>query len=1096
VARAIEIQAEGQMQNDMYDTSRRSIVSALEAAQAAVFRTAAFEHALVGMAVGGPDGILLDANEALCSLLGREREEILGKTFSDLTHPDDVEETRRRVAEVLDGSTDAFEMEKRYRRPDGTDVWTSLSLRLVRDDRGAPQYFFTQIADLTARKDAERALAESEERMRTILSSLAEGVCMIDGDGTIVEINESAAAIVGVPAADLLGQTIVDAGIAPVREDGGPPMQPDLPVTRALATGVAESGAMLRLRNPDGRVRMCLTNTQPLVRQGQRSPYAVVCSFSDVTERIVAEQALRASEERYRHLVSAVPVGIFRTDPRGGCTFVNERWSELTGLSFAQAAGDGWIAAIHPDDRDDLRARWAAATGRGTDVMAEFRVCAPDGEVRWAVGRASADRDCDGRVIGYLGSVVDVTERRAAESALRASEEHQRLVLRNLPGASIAAYDRDLRCILVEGRYVQERGLDPDSFVGRHISEIVPAESLAALAEPMRRALVGEETSLDYRSGVTARQLAVHVVPYRDASGAIAGVINISADVTAKRDAEQRQRAAERRFQVVFDRAPIGMCLADLDGRLLKVNAAMSEIVGHAIEDLERMTIAAITHPDDHPDDRTSFEATVSGSAPLHSVEKRYMHAAGHAVWVSVRGALIRDDDGAPLYMLGQVQDITERRRYEDRLEHLAAHDPLTGLLNRRGFQAALDGHIARARRYGTAGALMVLDLDGFKFINDTLGHNAGDELIVSCAGALKDRLRTTDVLARMGGDEFAVLLPVEPESGASTVAQALLEGIRESAGLHGRHTGKVTASIGVAVIDDASLTAEEMLVNADLAMYDAKEAGKDGYAFYSSAEHAMPRIKAHMNWMERIGRALQDGAFVLHAQPVIDLARREIVWHEVLLRMVGAQGELIPPGTFLYIAERFGLDKAIDRWVLTETIRTMARRQADGHATKLSVNLSGASVGDPDLLAAIERELRTGALDPGTLILEITERAAVADIPRARRFAEALQDLGCRFALDDFGAGFGSFYYLKHLPFDVLKIDGEFVKQCASNVTDQLVIKAVTEIARGLGKTTVAEFVPDDRTVDLLRELGVDEGQGFHLGRPQPLQSIMGATR
>jgi EAL domain-containing protein (putative c-di-GMP-specific phosphodiesterase class I) len=233
---------------------------------------------------------------------------------------------------------------------------------------------------------------------------------------------------------------------------------------------------------------------------------------------------------------------------------------------------------------------------------------------------------------------------------------------------------------------------------------------------------------------------------------------------------------------------------------------------------------------------------------------------------------------------------------------------------------------------------------------------------------------------------------------------------------------------------------------------------------------------------------ALAEDRFVLHAQPIVDLESGRTGQYELLLRMVGRDGSIIPPGRFLPVAERFDLIGQLDRWVVRRAIAMLAGARADGHDITVEVNLSGRSTGDPELLALIEAELQESGVDPARLIFEITETTAVANIPAAQAFAARLADLGCRFALDDFGAGFGSFYYLKHLPFDYLKIDGEFVRHCAEDRTDQLVIQAVVDIARGLGKRTVAEQAGDDATIALLRDLGVDQAQGYFLGRPAPL--------
>jgi EAL domain-containing protein (putative c-di-GMP-specific phosphodiesterase class I) len=295
-----------------------------------------------------------------------------------------------------------------------------------------------------------------------------------------------------------------------------------------------------------------------------------------------------------------------------------------------------------------------------------------------------------------------------------------------------------------------------------------------------------------------------------------------------------------------------------------------------------------------------------------------------------------------------------------------------------------------------------------------------------------------------------------------------------------------VTTSVGVAPFRAGDVRGEELLIAADLAMYDAKEAGRDRFAVVSRDTSRPDRVRARVSWLERIRGALAEDRFVLHAQPIKNLRTGKIGHRELLLRMVGDGGELIAPGAFLPLAERFGLTPEIDRWVTARAIDLLAA-DPDGDQA-LEVNLSGPSLTDTTLLRLIEERIADLDVDPRRLIFEVTETAAVANIPLARRFAERLMALGCRFALDDFGAGFGSFYYLKHLPFDYLKIDGEFVAGCLANRTDQLVIEAVVRIAQGLGKETIAEFVETRELETFLREQGIDHAQGYYIGRPAPI--------
>jgi diguanylate cyclase (GGDEF)-like protein len=387
-----------------------------------------------------------------------------------------------------------------------------------------------------------------------------------------------------------------------------------------------------------------------------------------------------------------------------------------------------------------------------------------------------------------------------------------------------------------------------------------------------------------------------------------------------------------------------------------------------------------------------------------------------------------------------------------------------------------------------------MVDLDHLKDVNDSLGHHAGDELIRRAAKALGARLRESDVLARLSGDEFAILLPAVDAEGAREVAQALVAAVR-GLDVHTRegNSRTTTASVGVAMIEAGS-SGEDIMVNADLAMYDAKKAGRNRIAVYTPhPEH--DRRKERLSWVERIRGALEHDRFTLLAQPIVELSTGRVSQHELLLRMRDETGDLIPPAAFLDIAERLDLVQAIDRWVVRSAIALLDEHQRRGHALTVEVNLSGRSLGDPELLDLVEAELGRTRIPPERLIFEVTETAAVANMSAASRFGERLSQLGCRFALDDFGAGFGSFYYLKHLPFDFLKIDGEFVRNCRNSQTDQLVIKAVVDLARGLDKKTIAEIVGDEGTVELLAELGVDFAQGYHLGRPRPLDEI-GAGR
>ena len=706
------------------------------------------------------------------------------------------------------------------------------------------------------------------------------------------------------------------------------------------------------------------------------------------------------------------------------------------------------------------------------------------------VGAQSRRRERD--ALGLIA--VRRAERDRAEEARRTAEERSQV---------LAETSTDLICVLAPSgalRYASPAcrellGADPEDLLGRTFTDLVHPEDAAGVAAALASPGDGEApVSLTHRmrrAGGAPVWVETRVRVVRDpVTRAVVESHATVRDVAERMQSQAALAEAEERFRSAFEEAPIGMALTSTDFRFLRVNRALCQITGYTPAQLEGLPVASITHPDELRADWEARGAMLEGELSSHRAERRYLHASGSAVWVMINSTLVRDADGAPLHFLSQMQDITERRRHEAELRHMADHDPLTGLLNRRSFERELERHVAYVERYGPKGAAIVLDLDHFKTINDTLGHSAGDELIVRVAQVLRSRLRESDVLARLGGDEFAILLPEAAPEEADGVAAAVLDAVRTLAvpTATGR-TRTVTASLGIARFDARHrLTGEEVLVNADLAMYDAKEAGRDQLAAYAASEHQETRLEARMSWADMIRDALAEDRFVLHAQPIVDLATGEVTQYELLLRMRGLDGELISPAAFLPVAERFDLMAAIDRWVVTRAIRMVGAERRRGRELTVEVNISGRSAGDPELLALIERELSAAGVDPSQIIFEITETIAVSNIPRAQHFAARLADLGCRFALDDFGAGFGSFYYLKHLPFDYLKIDGEFVRHSAVDATDQLVIQAVVDIARGLGKRTIAEHVGDRETAELLHRMGVDHAQGFHLGEPAPL--------
>ena len=430
--------------------------------------------------------------------------------------------------------------------------------------------------------------------------------------------------------------------------------------------------------------------------------------------------------------------------------------------------------------------------------------------------------------------------------------------------------------------------------------------------------------------------------------------------------------------------------------------------------------------------------------------------------------------------------DVTERKQAESRLSWLADHDSLTGLYNRRKFHEDFSRIVTQAKRYNHEVSLLFFDLDKFKNINDTKGHAVGDQVIKAIANALKDEVRSCDVVARLGGDEFALVLPEIGIDGAIQVGNKIISKISSIRIPGVTEFHYFSSSVGISVFPIHSDNTDELLANADIAMYQAKAKGKGIVHVFSGEEQVRERIENEMYWENRITRALRKKHFVLHYQPILDISSNRINHYEVLLRMQSSRGVLFSPSGFISIAEKTSHIREIDHWVLESAIRRLDSFRIEGHDISFSINLSAHAFSDDTLLPHLEMVLSEINTPAHNIVFEITETAALEDFSAACDMMYKIRALGCRFALDDFGVGFSSFSYIRDLPVDYIKIDGTFIRELANSRDDQILVQALATIADGYGKKTIAEYVEDQDTLNLLREYHVDMAQGYHIGKPK----------
>ncbi len=581
-----------------------------------------------------------------------------------------------------------------------------------------------------------------------------------------------------------------------------------------------------------------------------------------------------------------------------------------------------------------------------------------------------------------------------------------------------------------------------------------------------------------------------HLDARADVSGPVE-VASLAADfnamVTERLRADDALRESETKYRRIFENTQDIYYQADEKGIITEISPSI-ERYGYTREDLIGTQVLNVY---EDPTERSDLLNAVLERGEVGDYEIRLKAADGSVLNASVNTHLLRSPDGSVAGVEGAIRDIGDRKRMEARLLHLANHDQLTGVFNRRRLEDELERELAQAKRYRTPGALLYLDLDQFKDVNDSLGHRAGDELLADLAVLMREQLRETDILARPGGDEFVILLPHTDVAEAQGIAKRLLEAVEHRAFVVSGQPIPLTASIGIAMFPDHEDTVGELLSRADLAMYQAKENGRNGSCVFTHHTDWQTKIESRLGLQNRIREALEKDLLLLYAQPILNLRSGEFSEYELLVRL-DLGDSVLPAGDFVGIAERFGLIQSLDRWVVRRAIHLMSELGQADRNLRLAVNLSAMAFKDGEFLPMIQRELEATAVEPARLVLEVTESAAIANINEARRFVRTLKDTGCRFALDDFGVGFSSFYHLKHLPVDFLKIDGSFIRDIVWNSVDQHLVKAIVQAARGLGKQTIAEFVGNEEAVRLLREYGVDYAQGYHLGRPQDVSKVL----
>ena len=553
-------------------------------------------------------------------------------------------------------------------------------------------------------------------------------------------------------------------------------------------------------------------------------------------------------------------------------------------------------------------------------------------------------------------------------------------------------------------------------------------------------------------------------------------------------------KASESRYRELYENVVAGVFQTTPDGKFMAANPAPVRLLGYASEDeLLELSIGEDLYV--HAEDRANWLRNMAATGEIRNAELVLRRKDGRKIVVLENSRAVRDEQGHILYYEGTLTDITEAHELSRQLSYEASHDALSGLINRREFEIRLQRALDSAQATATSHAVCYLDLDQFKVINDTCGHVAGDELLRQLAQLLQSRVRSNDALARLGGDEFGLLLHDCSMADALGIANALLRAVEQYQFVWGASTFTVGASIGVVPLSGNFRRITQVLQAADAACYAAKDQGRNRVHVYQEDDAVVAQRHGEMQWVARVKRALTENRFLLEAQPIVPILAEPspaLRSYELLLRMRELDGSIVPPGAFLPAAERYNLTQRLDRWVISSALHWLAANPATTERIgRVYVNLSGDSLGDPQLHDFIRAVLDETRVAPTKVGFEITETAAIGNLTRANQLIAELRRLGCAFSLDDFGSGVSSFAYLKALTVDWLKIDGLFVGNIVHDRVDYEMVRSITDIGHVMGKKVVAESVESAAVLDRLKQIGVDYAQGHALGAPVGLSNL-----
>jgi diguanylate cyclase (GGDEF)-like protein/PAS domain S-box-containing protein len=1059
-------------------------IKAEEQAKALSQSRVLFDNSPTGMfAIAPHNGRIVQANNIALKMFGYNADEMLTKTLDELTYPDDLAETQQRYEKLSKGLTDNQSYEKRYLRKDGSYFWGAATVSTLKDAYGKASLFIANTLDISERKRNEIALRESANRYRTLLDNLPQIIWQKDLDLVYVSSNATLARSLKVATEDMPGKTDFDFYSTELankyRDDDRRIIQAD--ASETLEEKWIANGNELVMR----------TTKVPL-HDEQGSIYGTLGISEDITERKRLEQ----EKEQYFRFFRLSTDLMCIADPFGCFKQVNPALVKELGFEESELIAKPFLEFILPEDRQRTTDEMKLQVAVRPSLHFENRFVCKDGKVISLLWTAYFDKK-DG--ITYA-TARNITELKLAEETAQASEERLRLAMK---AANQGWFDVDLLSgkVAVSPEYVSMLGYDPDEFISdlqNWLANVHPddRDALTATFEACIRS--GGPSSMEYRrrtkSGDWKWVQSIGNVVQRDAQQRAVRMIGIHTDINERKNAESEIRIAATVFE-----SQEGMTVTDVNGKILRVNRAFTGITGYTAEEAvgknPRLLKSGHHDADFYATMWRSINNTGSWEGEIWNRRKN-----GEVYPELLTITAVKNTDGITVNYVGTFSDITLSNAAADEIKHLAFYDPLTRLPNRRLLMDRLQQALASSARSGRAGALLFIDLDNFKTLNDTLGHDMGDLLLQQVALRLESCVREGDTVARLGGDEFVVMLedlsgqPIEAAAQTESVGNKILVTLNQTYQLK-MHEHHNTPSIGATLFNDHKNAIDELLKQADIAMYQAKNAGRNALRFFDP--QMQDSISTRASIERELYKALDNRQFQLYYQIQVD-GRQEHGSHhtkgaEALIRWIHPERGVVLPAQFIPLAEETGQILPIGQWVL-ETACTQIKAWQQNLLTRdlvLAVNVSARQFRQTDFVAQVRDVIRRHAVNPALLKLELTESLLLENIEDTIATMNALNEIGVQFSLDDFGTGYSSLQYLKRLPLSQIKIDQSFVRDLASNNSDRAIVRTIIAMAKSLNLNVIAEGVETEEQRQMLLNKGCIHHQGYLFGEPVPIEQF-----